>query len=285
MGKQSGGIMPWDSLVNFTSNMIDLGVNTAQQNKWNKQQQKNWEQQFQYQKELNNLMMQREDTAVQRKARDLQAAGFNKLLAATGEAAPVSGMTTFGGNAGGEANKISIGKIAPIAEIMQVRQMRENIQLTKAETQKKNMETLTEIQKENLTRVEALYKEWLTATEKARKRQIEAEAANIAADTANKARELEISNWSGLPPGTDPRVNNWFQSASGAAIAAESSGNNIFKGLGTKEEQERFKDMQNNTFGWRFGLGSIYKAKDGKVYFKNRMSKDEWNKLLKQNGR
>lgn len=133
MGKQSGGIMPWDSLVNFTSNMIDLGVNTAQQNKWNKQQQKNWEQQFQYQKDLNNLMMQREDTAVQRKARDLQAAGFNKLLAATGEAAPVSGMTTFGGQAGGNANKINIDKITPFREIMELKQMNENIQLTKAE--------------------------------------------------------------------------------------------------------------------------------------------------------
>lgn len=285
MEKKLSGLMPWDSLINFAGNMIDLGVNYKQREKWNKQQQQNWENQFQYQKDLNNLMMQREDTAVQRKARDLQATGFNKLLAATGEAAPVSGMTTFGGQAGGEANNISIGKITPIAELMQIRQMKENIQLTKAETEKKNMETLTEIQKENLTKVEALYKEWLTTTEKERKKLIEAEAANIKTDTANKARELEISNWSGLPPGTDPRVNNWFQSASGAAIAAESSGKNMFKGLGTEEEQNKFKDMQNNSFGWRFGLGSIYKDKKGKVYFKNRMSKDEWNKLLKENGR
>lgn len=157
--KQSGGIMPWDSLVNFTGNMIDLGVNSYNQNKWNKKQQKNWEDQFNYQKELNNMLMQREDTAVQRRAKDLQAAGFNKLLAATGEAASVSGMTTFGGNAGGGPNKIDTGEYAPFQEYLALRQAEENIQLTKTEREKKEQERLTEIERTNQTKVDTALKE------------------------------------------------------------------------------------------------------------------------------
>lgn len=240
MASDLSSTFPYDSILGFAGNMINMGVNYSQNEKWNKKQQENWEKQFSYQKELNNMLMQREDTAVQRKAKDLQAAGFNKLLAATGESAPVSGMTTFGGNQSGKPSQIDVGEYAPFQEYLTLKQLEENIELTQAEREKKNRETLTEIQKENLTRVEAIYKEWLTTTEKTRKKVLEEQAKNIAADTANKARELQISNWSGLPPGTDPRVNNWFQSVSGGVIAAGQNLYNIAdKDWGTAKIESR----------------------------------------------
>lgn len=53
---------------------------------------------FEYQQQLNNQLMNREDTAVQRAVNDYQAAGFNKLLA-IGQPAQASGMQTYGGSA------------------------------------------------------------------------------------------------------------------------------------------------------------------------------------------
>lgn len=67
----SGGIQAAGGLISGISNAI-IG---AKQLKLQREQ-------FAYQKELNNTMMQREDNAVQRRAADMAEAGINKNLAA-----------------------------------------------------------------------------------------------------------------------------------------------------------------------------------------------------------
>lgn len=59
--------------------------------KWNWINQKNWEDTFKYQKSLNDILMAREDNAVQRKAADLAAAGINPMLAGLGGASAMPG--------------------------------------------------------------------------------------------------------------------------------------------------------------------------------------------------
>lgn len=73
--------------------------NLALQREMNAQAQNNWQSQFDYQKSLNSLVMNREDNAIQRRVKDLQAAGINKLMAVGGDGAGASTQTTFGGSA------------------------------------------------------------------------------------------------------------------------------------------------------------------------------------------
>jgi hypothetical protein len=65
--------------------------------------------QFEYQKTQNDLMRDREDNAMQRKVKDMEAAGLNKLLAAGAPPAAAALGTTAGtsGHGGSHANRVT----------------------------------------------------------------------------------------------------------------------------------------------------------------------------------
>lgn len=64
------------------------------------------ENQAEYQKELNQLTMEREDTAVSRRMKDLENAGLSRLFAG-GQGASASTMSTGGGTVGGISNSVT----------------------------------------------------------------------------------------------------------------------------------------------------------------------------------
>lgn len=73
-------------LANGIANGIIAGKNMEMQKEANSQNLKLARESYEYQKQLNNLTMQREDNAVQRRAMDLEKAGFSKQLALGGAA-------------------------------------------------------------------------------------------------------------------------------------------------------------------------------------------------------
>lgn len=85
----SGVINGASTIGNGIVGLINNKYN-KEQNEWNK---KFAREQFDYQKQLNQILMDREDNAVQRRAADMQAAGISKNLAA-GSPAQASVMSS-----------------------------------------------------------------------------------------------------------------------------------------------------------------------------------------------
>lgn len=115
------------------------GLNYAEQKKQNQIDNEYREKAFQYQKDLQQQIFQREDNAVQRRVADLEKAGFNKLMA-TGQAANAGSAVGAYSGAGGQAAQLNAGIQQSIDSIYNALSTQQNI------SQSKTQQQLTEAQ-------------------------------------------------------------------------------------------------------------------------------------------
>lgn len=144
------------SILSGIGSIIDTGYNiysSEKNNAWNKDFS---ERQFQYQQDLNKLIMQREDTAVQRKVKDLQAAGMSKWLVAGQGAGSGGSVSSSGGTASAQSPQLNLqnsinSAIGVYGAVQQVKRTDAETNLINAQTQielnerKQNIQSSTDL--------------------------------------------------------------------------------------------------------------------------------------------
>ena len=234
---KSSSIYPWTDAIKSLYNM-GMGIaNNIQQQKWNKQQQKNWETQFEYTKWLNQEMMRREDTAIQRSVADHQAAGFNKLLA-LGQPAQAGSLTSFTGNAGGSAPQFEASITNPIEAALKMKQLNADTQLTEEQAKLVNEQAKTEEDRRNL------YKS-MEILNKAQRVKTNREAEILMVDYLRTMHDYKLETDYGIKSNDSGQINNAWQLGYRTLIMSLNAGGTdvhevmrgILKFLGLTKEQ------------------------------------------------
>lgn len=115
-----------DSAVTNTLNIAKLGYSIYQDQR-NSAFSRD---QFDYQKALNQQIMDREDTAIQRRVADAEAAGISKYAVA-GQGASASALSTFGGSMGSQ--KLDGSRFDVINAVLQTQEQAARTKLAQAE--------------------------------------------------------------------------------------------------------------------------------------------------------
>lgn len=239
-------------------------IDRKREDTYNKQQQENWQKNFDnqnewanklfqynasmnqknfnYQKQLNETVMAREDNAVQRSVADHQAAGFNKLLA-VGNQSAASGMntTTFnstsapsgsgaaGGGVSDFSRQVRTTNFLQAAQVIMDNKVKQSM-ISKSEAEKEYtaQKTLSEVEETNLKKIEILRQKIAKEKDEYMKKvwdqeidslQAQIELARANAGLSNSKRDSEnhnrkIAEQYNLPVGTDQRVKNGWQAGS-----------------------------------------------------------------------
>ena len=162
--------------------------------------------------------MQREDTAVQRRAADLKAAGMNRLMA-VGDGAEAGTLTSFQGNAGGSAPQVDIN---PIESFLAAKQSQANIANTEAQTALIKNKSETEKAKNALT----IEQKALTELMQAKTRQ---ETSKILAETLREYNDYALESEGGFKSNDTTRANNLYTTIDLLVrLAAQKFGLNIW---------------------------------------------------------
>lgn len=132
-------------------------------------------QQFEYQKEQNDLTRQREDNAVQRRVKDLQASGINPLTVAGGQSA--SSQVTTGSSMSGGTAPTTAPQLEQIQGLDQVMQGVMNV--------------LTQRQNIAQSQTDQAYTEEKTRTERDRQENIQSDTKNKDASTKEIERKTQ----------------------------------------------------------------------------------------------
>lgn len=190
-------------------------INRNDQKDYNAQQQNNWERQFEYQKWLNNKQMEREDTAWTRQIQDLQRNGINKLQALGGSGAASGGMTTYSGNAGGQAPQTNVESSPQILGMIQdIKESNARIEQTKADTELTKKQTLHEESKKINTEMNTLFQSLQKDFTATNIKKVNEEIKLKAKEYEALQNDLNVAQRWEIPTGVDPRVNNPWEAAS-----------------------------------------------------------------------
>lgn len=179
------------------SGIVNAGVN-GYNNQKNYELQKEYaeknyqfqREQFEYQKELNDIQRQREDTAIQRQVKDLEAAGINPLTASElkGSASSGGSSTSFTGVDAPQKANTDFSKVIPDIEgiastVQSLIQQKQDLNNTKAQEDLTKQEILNKQE-------EVLNLQADTAEKKTQEKKIREEM-----DSIRQKREIDLSDW------------------------------------------------------------------------------------------
>lgn len=245
--------------VNFMSDRMreqyeaeQANIDRIREDLYNQQQQQNWQAQFDYQKELNETTMAREDNATQRSVADFQAAGMNKMLA-IGNQSSAGTLQTFGGTAGGgtgnhaarSQNSVDFAQLA--STIMDNRLKQSMVGKTEAETQYTNQKTLSEIEETAIKEITKL-REKIAKEKDEKMKEVWQSLIEEQIEKVNIMRHnLGVGRKWNIPIGTDPTPNNPTAAGFRALTMGNDNNNNGSKDiLGNDKKYTGTIDTQNN---------------------------------------